>query len=152
MSKTPSFIVAIVGATGAVGQELLRLLHERQFPISQLRLFASRPVGFGKVVSYEGRNLHGGGGETRRLWRHRCGLFCRRRPRDPSVGAGCGQSGMSGDRWQEFGFPDGTRRSRLVIPEINPEALRTHRGIIANPNCSTAVTLMGLWPLHQRFG
>jgi aspartate-semialdehyde dehydrogenase len=40
----------------------------------------------------------------------------------------------------------------LVIPEINPEALRTHQGIIANPNCSTAVTLMALWPLHQRFG
>lgn len=40
----------------------------------------------------------------------------------------------------------------LVIPEINPEQLRTHRGIIANPNCSTAVTLMGLWPLHQAFG
>jgi aspartate-semialdehyde dehydrogenase len=40
----------------------------------------------------------------------------------------------------------------LVIPEINPEALRTHQGIIANPNCSTAVTLMGLWPLHQAFG
>ena len=40
----------------------------------------------------------------------------------------------------------------LVIPEINPEKLRTHRGIIANPNCSTAVTLMALWPLHQKFG
>ncbi len=40
----------------------------------------------------------------------------------------------------------------LVIPEINPESLRQHKGIIANPNCSTAVTLMGLWPLHQRFG
>jgi aspartate-semialdehyde dehydrogenase len=40
----------------------------------------------------------------------------------------------------------------LVIPEINPEALRTHKGIIANPNCSTAVTLMALWPLHLAFG
>jgi len=40
----------------------------------------------------------------------------------------------------------------LVIPEINPQSLRTHKGIIANPNCSTAVALMGLWPLHQRFG
>ncbi len=40
----------------------------------------------------------------------------------------------------------------LVIPEINPEELRTHKGIIANPNCSTAVMLMGLWPLHQKFG
>lgn len=40
----------------------------------------------------------------------------------------------------------------LVIPEINPEKLRSHHGIIANPNCSTAVMLMGLWPLHQKFG
>jgi aspartate-semialdehyde dehydrogenase len=40
----------------------------------------------------------------------------------------------------------------LVIPEINPQQLRTHKGIIANPNCSTAVTLMALWPLHQAFG
>jgi aspartate-semialdehyde dehydrogenase len=40
----------------------------------------------------------------------------------------------------------------LVIPEINPEALRRHKGIIASPNCSTAVALMGLWPLHRRFG
>src|SRR5690606_41224055 len=40
----------------------------------------------------------------------------------------------------------------LVIPEINPEKLRGHGGIIANPNCSTAVMLMGLWPLHQAFG
>lgn len=40
----------------------------------------------------------------------------------------------------------------LVIPEINPEGLRSHQGIIANPNCSTAVTLMALWPLHLRFG
>ena len=40
----------------------------------------------------------------------------------------------------------------LVIPEINPEALQTHKGIIANPNCSTAVTLMALWPLHRAFG
>lgn len=40
----------------------------------------------------------------------------------------------------------------LVIPEINPEKLRTHQGLIANPNCSTAVMLMGLWPLHQKFG
>jgi len=40
----------------------------------------------------------------------------------------------------------------LVIPEINPEGLRSHHGIIANPNCSTAVALMALWPLHLRFG
>jgi aspartate-semialdehyde dehydrogenase len=40
----------------------------------------------------------------------------------------------------------------LVIPEINPEQLRSHKGLIANPNCSTAVTLMGLYPLHKRFG
>src|SRR5690606_38525388 len=40
----------------------------------------------------------------------------------------------------------------LVVPEINPEGLRTHKGLVANPNCSTAVMLMGLWPLHRLFG
>ena len=40
----------------------------------------------------------------------------------------------------------------LVVPEINPEALRRHKGIIANPNCTTIITLMALWPLHKKFG
>ncbi len=149
MSKTPSFHVGIVGATGAVGQELLQLLQERQFPLAGLRLFASARSA-GKTVSFGGRALPveeakpgvfadldlaffaAGGPVTRAL-------------APDAVKAGC----LVIDKSSAFRLDPAVP---LVIPEINPEALRTHAGIIANPNCSTAVTLMGLWPLHQRFG
>jgi aspartate-semialdehyde dehydrogenase len=149
MDKTSSFTVGIVGATGAVGQELLRLMEERGFPVSTLRLFASaRSVG--KTLRYAGRTVTveearqgvfggidvaffaAGGAVTRAL-------------APDAVKAGCLVIDKSSALRLDPDVP-------LVIPEINPEALRTHKGIIANPNCSTAVALMGLWPLHKRFG
>lgn len=144
-----SFTVGIVGVTGAVGQELLQLLHERNFPFSTLRLFASARSA-GKVVECAGRKytveeakpgvfadvdlafFAAGGAVTRAL-------------APDAVKAGCLVIDKSSHYRQDPDVP-------LVIPEINPEKLRTHRGIIANPNCSTAVTLMALWPLHQKFG
>ncbi len=149
MSRTASFTVGIVGATGGVGQELLRLLHERRFPIGSLRLFASGRSA-GKTLAFGGQNhvvaeakpgvfadvdlafFAAGGPTTRAL-------------APDAVKAGCLVIDKSSAYRMDPAVP-------LVIPEINPEALRTHQGIIANPNCSTAVTLMGLWPLHQRFG
>jgi aspartate-semialdehyde dehydrogenase len=149
MDKMASFTVGIVGATGAVGQELLRLLEEREFPISTLRLFASaRSVG--KTVVFKGRTLiveeakpgvfanvdvaffAAGGTVTRSL-------------APDAVKAGCLVIDKSSALRMDPDVP-------LVIPEINPEALRGHKGIIANPNCSTAVALMGVWPLHRKFG
>ncbi len=149
MNRTASFTVGIVGATGGVGQELLRLLVERKFPIGSLRLFASARSA-GKTVTVGGQNVviaeakpgcfadvdlaffAAGGPTTRAL-------------APDAVKAGCLVIDKSSAYRMDPAVP-------LVIPEINPEALRTHSGIIANPNCSTAVTLMGLWPLHQRFG
>jgi aspartate-semialdehyde dehydrogenase len=149
METTTSFTVGIVGATGAVGQELLRLLEKRAFPVGTLRLFAStRSVG--KVVEFRGRPIlveeakpgvfanvdvaffAAGGPVTRAL-------------APDAVKSGCLVIDKSSALRMDPDVP-------LVIPEINPEALRTHKGIIANPNCSTAVALMGLWPLHKRFG
>ena len=149
MEKTASFTVGIVGATGAVGQELLRLLEARDFPISALRLFASaRSVG--KTVLYKGRNhpveearpgvfagvdvafFAAGGAVTRSL-------------APDAVNSGCLVIDKSSALRMDPNVP-------LVIPEVNPEALRSHKGIVANPNCSTAVALMGIWPLHRRFG
>lgn len=144
-----SINVGIVGATGAVGQELLQLLHDRKFPMASLRLFASARSA-GKVVECAGKKytveeakpgvfadlevafFAAGGSATRAL-------------APDAVKAGC----LVIDKSSAFRMdPD----VPLVIPEINPEGLRQHRGIIANPNCSTAVTLMALWPLHQAFG
>jgi aspartate-semialdehyde dehydrogenase len=145
----PSFTVGIVGATGVVGQELLRLLQERNFPISTLRLFASARSA-GKVVEWAGRKIT--------VEEARPGVFAdvdvaffavdgstARALAPDAVKAGCLVIDKSSAYRMDPEVP-------LVIPEINPEGLRTHHGIIANPNCSTAVTLMALWPLHLKFG
>ncbi|MCF7688065.1 MAG: aspartate-semialdehyde dehydrogenase [Cephaloticoccus sp.] len=149
MAKNSSFTVGIVGATGAVGQELLRLLLERNFPYAQLRLFASARSA-GKTIER--------GGNTFIVEEAKPGVFgdldvaffaaggsVTRALAPDAVKAGCLVIDKSSALRMEANVP-------LVIPEINPEALRTHQGIIANPNCSTAVMLMGLWPLHQKFG
>ncbi len=144
-----SYVVGIVGATGAVGQELVRLMHERNFPASELRLFASArsagktvktaggtlTVGEAKPGAFKGVDLAffaAGGSVTRAL-------------AADAVASGCTVIDKSSALRTDPNVP-------LVIPEINPEKLRDHDGLIANPNCSTAVMLMGLWPLHQAFG
>jgi aspartate-semialdehyde dehydrogenase len=144
-----SINVGIVGATGAVGQELLQLLHDRNFPMASLRLFASARSA-GKTIAYAGKKFTveeakpgvfadvdvaffaAGGSVTRAL-------------APDAVKAGCLVIDKSSHYRMDPEVP-------LVIPEINPEGLRQHKGIIANPNCSTAVTLMALWPLHKAFG
>ena len=144
-----SINVAIVGATGAAGQELLQLLHARNFPMASLRLFASaRSVG--KVAECAGRKYP--------IEEARPGVFAgidvaffategaiTRALAPDAVKAGCVVIDKSSAYRMDAAVP-------LVIPEINPEGLRNHQGIIANPNCSTAVALMALWPLHRAFG
>ncbi len=149
MSNTPSYTVGIVGATGVAGQELLRLLHERNFPMGALRLFASARSA-GKVVEYSGKKYT--------VEEAKVGVFAvidvaffategaiTKALAPDAVKAGCVVIDKSSAYRMDPAVP-------LVIPEINPEALRKHNGIIANPNCSTAVLLMALWPLHQAFG
>lgn len=144
-----SYRVGIVGATGAVGQELIDLLLARNFPASELVLLASSRSA-GKTITRGERSwvvaeacpeafadldlaiFSAGGGTSLQL----CPEAARR---------GC----LAVDNSSAFRMDDAVP---LVVPEINPQALRKHNGIIANPNCSTAVALMGLWPLHQAFG
>jgi aspartate-semialdehyde dehydrogenase len=149
MDKTASFTVAIVGATGVVGQELLALLLGRNFPLARLRLFASaRSVG--KVIESGGQKFiveeakSGVFGDVDVAFFAVDGATSRALAPD-AVKAGCLVIDKSSAYRMDPAVP-------LVIPEINPEGLRSHQGIIANPNCSTAVTLMALWPLHLRFG
>ena len=147
--KTSSFTVGIVGATGAVGQELLRLLGERNFPMVVPRLFASARSA-GKVVEFAGKKVTieeakpGVFGDIDVAFFAAGGPITRALAPD-AVKAGCLVIDKSSALRMDPNVP-------LVIPEINPQDLRRHQGIIANPNCSTAVTLMGLWPLHQAFG
>lgn len=141
--------VAIVGATGAVGQELLQLLETRQLPLTSLRLFAS-PRSAGRTVRFKDQEL------TVEVL-----------PDDGDLGsdivfssAGGAVSKQHAWGWASHGaiVIDNTSAWRmaenvpLVVPEINPEAASSHAGIIANPNCSTIIALMALAPLHRAFG
>ena len=149
MANNNTYRVGIVGATGAVGQELIALLQAHAFPLAELRPLASarsagRSIDFGgkKIVvqeatpeSFAGLDLAffaAGGSVTKTL-------------APEAVKRGC----LVIDKSSAFRMD---RDVPLVVPEINPQALRTHRGIIASPNCSTAVALMGLYPLHRAFG
>jgi aspartate-semialdehyde dehydrogenase len=147
--KPSGYAVGIVGATGAVGQELVRLLHERHFPLRELRLFASARSA-GKTLTF--------GGQSYRVEEAKPGAFAgvdiaffaaggsvTRALAADAVASGCLVIDKSSALRMDPKVP-------LVIPEINAQELRTHSGIIANPNCSTAVMLMGLWPLHLAFG
>lgn len=141
--------VAIVGGTGAVGQELLELLEERAFPVSRLRVFAS-PRSAGRRLRF--------GGDA---------VAVETLPADGNLGSDIVFSSAGGSlsrehawRWVEHGATviDNTsawrmdERVPLVVPEINGAAALEHHGLVANPNCSTIIALMALAPLHRAFG
>jgi aspartate-semialdehyde dehydrogenase len=141
--------VAVVGATGAVGIEMVKTLERRNFPLRQLTLLASaRSVG--KTLTFRGEPV-----VVKELTREALGgldvaLFSAggsisREYAPLAVKAGC----VVVDNSSAFRMDD---EVPLVVPEINGEDVKGHRGIIANPNCTTAITLMGLYPLHVAFG
>ncbi len=140
--------IAIMGATGAVGQELLRILAERRFPVSELRLLASARSA-GKTLRFAGQDLR-----------------VQELTHDSFAGTQLVLASAGGKISQEFApaavkagavVVDNTSHFRmhadvpLVVPEINPEDIARHKGIIANPNCSTIIMCLPLWPLHQRY-
>jgi aspartate-semialdehyde dehydrogenase len=146
MSKT--YHLAIVGATGAVGTELIRLLEQRDFPVSSLKLFAS-DRSTGKTLSFRGTPipvealteeafagidfaLFSAGTETARIFA------------PIAAKAGAVVIDNSSAFRMESEVP-------LVVPEINPQDAAKHRGIIANPNCTALIALMALYPLHKAF-
>ncbi len=144
-----AYKVGILGATGAVGQEIIRLLHEREFPMAELRLLASARSA-GKTQSYKDKTwtieeatnesfdgldvciFSAGGGQSKQFAHE-------------AAKRGCIVVDNSSAFRQDPDVP-------LIVPEINPDAIDAHKGIIANPNCSTAISLMGLYPLHKAFG
>lgn len=139
-------MVAIVGATGAVGVELIRCLEQRRFPLSELRLFASARSA-GKQLNFRGQAL-----EVRELNEDSCrgvdialfsaGGATSRRFAPIAVRAGAIVIDNSSAFRMDPQVP-------LVVPEINPQSIRTHKGIIANPNCCAIISITPLWPVHQ---
>ncbi|WP_413295657.1 aspartate-semialdehyde dehydrogenase [Synechococcus sp. MIT S9452] len=136
--------VAILGATGAVGQELLTLLEERSFPLKQLRLLAS-PRSAGQTVVFKGQSLTvepvsaealsgvdvvlaSAGGSVSRQW----------------APVAVEQGAVVIDNSSAFRMDPAVP---LVVPEVNPQAALTHQGIIANPNCTTILLTLALAPL-----
>jgi aspartate-semialdehyde dehydrogenase len=140
-------VVAIVGATGAVGVELIECLERRKFPMSELRLFASARSA-GKKLPFRGQQLSvreltedSFGGVNIALFSAGGGTSKRFAPIAARAGA------VVVDNSSAFRMDAGVP---LVVPEINPEAVRQHQGIIANPNCSTIISITPLWPIHRR--
>ncbi len=138
--------VAVVGATGAVGVEMLKTLEKRNFPVGKLSLFASARSK-GKTLSFRGQPV-----PVRELT-HDCfdgveiALFSAGASRSREFAADAVQAGgVVIDNSSAFRMDP---NAPLVVPEINPEDIKLHKGIIANPNCSTIIMLMPLWPLHR---
>ncbi len=148
MDQQPKHI-AVAGATGAVGIEILECLEQRNFPVSELTLLASARSA-GKTLTFRGEEItvkeltpdsfdgvdialfSAGGGISKEFAPH-------------AVAAGA----VVVDNSSAFRLDEGVP---LVVPEVNPDDAKEHNGIIANPNCTTIVTLMALNPMHRAFG
>lgn len=141
-----AYRAAVLGATGAVGQEILQLLESRNFPLADLKLLAS-PRSVGQLMQFRGESLRvdaldehsfdnidlvlaSAGGSTSLTWA----------PRAVAAGA------VVVDNSSAFRMDP---QVPLVVPEVNPHAIAAHRGIIANPNCTTILMSLAVWPLHQ---
>jgi aspartate-semialdehyde dehydrogenase len=142
--------VAIVGATGAVGVEMLLCLEQRNFPLGKLKLLASARSA-GKQMTFRGEMIvveeltHDSFKDVDiALFSAGGGISLEFGPSAAAAGA------VVIDNSSAFRMDEGVP---LVVPEINPQAAKNRpRGIIANPNCTTIISLMALAPLHQAFG
>jgi aspartate-semialdehyde dehydrogenase len=139
-------VVSIVGATGAVGVELLRCFEQRRFPLAELRLFASTRSAGRKLVfrgePLEVRELRADSFQGVDIALFSAGAATSRRFAPLAVQAGATVIDNSSAFRMDAAVP-------LVVPEINPQALRSHRGIIANPNCCAIISITPLWPVHR---
>jgi aspartate-semialdehyde dehydrogenase len=141
--------VAVVGATGAVGIEMIKTLEKRSFPVGQLTLLASaRSVG--KKLTYKGtdvtvKELTKDAFSGIEIALFSAGGSISKEYAPVAAKAGCVVVDNSSAFRMDAAVP-------LVVPEINAADVKWHQGIIANPNCTTAITLMALYPLHAAFG
>ncbi|MDI6729134.1 MAG: aspartate-semialdehyde dehydrogenase [Thermodesulfovibrionales bacterium] len=146
LKKKDKYVVAVVGATGAVGNEMIAVLEERKFPVEKLRLFASErsegktlqfedseiPVESLNEDSFKGIDiaLFSAGAERSKIWA------------PIAAKSGCVVVDNSSQWRMDPEVP-------LVVPEVNAHDLKWHKGIIANPNCSTIQMVVALKPIHD---
>lgn len=146
LKNKSKYVVAVVGATGAVGNEMIRVLEERKFPVEKLKLFASERSE-GKTLEFNGEDitvealnensfkgidiaLFSAGAERSKTWA------------PIAAGSGCIVVDNSSQWRMDPAIP-------LVVPEVNAHDLKWHKGIIANPNCSTIQMVVALKPIHD---
>jgi aspartate-semialdehyde dehydrogenase len=145
-ARSAAPVVAIVGATGAVGVELLECLERRNFPLTELRLFASSRSA-GKTLPFRGkpltvRELTEASFDGVNIALFSAGGSTSKRFAPLAVGKGAVVVDNSSAFRMDAAVP-------LVVPEINPDAMRGHHGIIANPNCAAIISITPLWPIHR---
>ena len=138
--------VAVVGVTGAVGQEFLNVLAERNFPIKNLKLLASARSA-GKKIDFRGQTYtveeltHGS------FTGVQIALFSAGGSISKEFGPSAVKAGaVVVDNSSAFRMKEGVP---LVVPEVNPQDIHKHNGLIANPNCSTIIMNVPVWPLHK---
>jgi aspartate-semialdehyde dehydrogenase len=146
LRKKEGYVVAVVGATGAVGQEMIDILEQRDFPVKELKLFASERS-IGKKLEYKGQEiavktlnedsfkvidiaLFSAGGGRSKEWA------------PVAAKSGCVVVDNSSAWRMDPEVP-------LVVPEVNPDDIKKNKGIIANPNCSTIQMVVPLKPIHD---
>ena len=138
-------VVAVVGVTGAVGQEFLHLLEARQFPADEYRFLASSRSA-GKKIEFAGKEYTVEELTEKSFDGVDIALFSAGGGRSKQFAPAAVNSGtIVVDNSSAFRMDDDVP---LVIPEINPETIDQHKGIIANPNCSTIIGIVPIWPLH----
>jgi aspartate-semialdehyde dehydrogenase len=138
--------LAVAGVTGAVGQEFLKILEEREFPFDSLRILASSRSA-GKKIRFKGKEYVVEEMTKHSFERVNLALFSAGAERSREFAPAAVQAGaVVVDNSSAFRMePD----VPLVIPEINPQKIAEHKGIIANPNCSTIIGIVPVWPLHK---
>lgn len=143
--------VAVVGATGNVGRKFLEILEERDFPVKELYLFASKRSA-GKTLKFKGEDL---------VVEELCEANIENKKIDFALFSAGGSVSLEfAPIFSKHGAVviDNSSAWRmnkdvpLVVPEVNPEDVKWHKGIIANPNCSTIQAVVALKPLHDKYG
>lgn len=146
---TAKYHVAVVGATGAVGQQMLKTLEERDFPIASLKLLSSKRSA-GKIITFKGKEYTVEEAAPEAFEGVQIALF--------SAGGSVSKALAPEAVKRGAIVVDNTSAFRmdpnvpLVVPEVNEEDLRNHNGIIANPNCSTIQMVVALEPIREKYG